>query len=487
MSALTVRLKFTKVAASNPKKQQTPISVVPKLSKKSHIWKTQPSPQNKKVAIQYATISLPWTFDRMRYNSRGTQNSVNTRLINILAGVLNQSILRSRLRKDKINCKMDWTGYRESDIFDFIIKKKKYDVKTGNIYSNYDAKYGRTPFSPTLVIKHRRNVGAGAEHKNFFPVGVAKSQINPKEKKDSYIFGLTLVPIDPRNKEARVPEMGDCGFWCSAPYDKARLFFHSKPCILAREKAKKGFFIYLRWKKEQATLDAKNITITFFGEWNKNPCTKKIKLRPGKKFMKVKGEFSSLSTIRVDSPSLLANGNELEIKVKNNFNDEVPKSTNPDINLNDPEFTWSLTNESFINLAVHKDYTVYWLGHIPFREFCKRFPKYPSYFIFHPGARKVKGIHVNTPGRPTPRIVQDFAYFDKIRNEMIAKGKNVDWPEFKPLMTRNRINFGLLVSANVGYVTVGPQTYVYPSGYGFLESQLYVLPADLDIMDSLIK
>ena len=71
---------------------------------------------------------------------------------------------------------------------------------------------------------------------------------------------------------------------------------------------------------------------------------------------------------------------------------------------------------------------------------------------------------------------------------MIAKGKNVDWPEFKPLMTRDRINFGLLVSAQLGHgQVVGPQTYVYPSGYGFLESQLYVLPADLDIMDSLLK
>ena len=52
-----------------------------------------------------------------------------------------------------------------------------------------------------------------------------------------------ILKWDPRNKTARVPEMGDCGFWCSAPYDKARLFFHSKPCILAREKAKKGFFL----------------------------------------------------------------------------------------------------------------------------------------------------------------------------------------------------------------------------------------------------
>ena len=63
---------------------------------------------------------------------------------------------------------------------------------------------------------------------------------------------------------------------------------------------------------------------------------KKIKLKPSKRFKKIPGEFSSLSTINVNSPSLLLDGDELEIQVENNFNDEIPKSTNPNINLNDP-------------------------------------------------------------------------------------------------------------------------------------------------------
>lgn len=444
------------------------------LTKASDIWKTQPTPNDKKSALDYATISLPWTFDRMRYGGR-TQNATNKRLVKILEGVLNQTILQRRLKKDGTVCKMDWTGYRESDIFDFIINKKKFDVKTGTIYSNYDKKFKRTPFSPQLVIKHKNNFGP--EYKNFFPVGVAISQINPKVKKDSYIFGFTVTAYDPRTKDGRKPKQGDGGFWCSAPFLQPGVFFHSTKVIFAREEEKKGFFIRINWKREQSTLDAKKITVKFFGEWNAKRLTKTIKLSPRTK-TSIPCEFSSLSTINVDHPSLLLDGDKLEITVQNNFKKKIPKSTNPNINLNDSRFTWTLTNESFINLNVI-DYAVYWLGHISFDKFCKTFVKYPSYFIPLPGRKK------NQPAEPTSRLKTKFQNFDKYRNLAVADGEEIPWPEFMPLIKRNKMNFGLLVSAQGQFQALGPASYIYPQGYGFQESAFYVLPKDLDTMSSL--
>ena len=98
-----------------------------KFSDASQILTTEMRESDLEKAIQYATISLPWTFDRMQYGIK-SQRVVNDRIMNILKGVLNQSILKRALEEKRYECGTDWSNYRQSDIFDFEIKDRLYDV-----------------------------------------------------------------------------------------------------------------------------------------------------------------------------------------------------------------------------------------------------------------------------------------------------------------------------------------------------------------------
>jgi hypothetical protein len=81
------------------------------------------------------------------------------RLIHILIGVLNQTMLERILKGKGYSCLKDWTNYRESDIFDFKLNNKVFDVKTSIIFSKFNNTYNRQPFTPELLIKNKSNQG----------------------------------------------------------------------------------------------------------------------------------------------------------------------------------------------------------------------------------------------------------------------------------------------------------------------------------------
>lgn len=447
-----------------------------KLTKVEQIWKTQVTESDIKTGIDYAIISLPWTFDRMRYG-QSTQKSMNKRLANILIGVLNQTILRRKLTSKGFSCNMDWTGYRESDIFDFQIGDKIYDVKTSIIYSEYDQPYHRKRFSPELIIKNRNN--QGPKFMDFFPNMVAISQLSSKKKKDSYIFGVADTEKDIRKNSNS--EKNDKGFWCASPFGDASAFFHNRILIEKRESEKKGFFPIIQWDRNQNTLDStdKKITVTFIGEWNGKKKIQEVTILPGE-VKKVKDEMSSLSTIHVNHPSSLIDSDVLSISVKNNYKKFVGKYNDPNANLNNDQFEWPIYKTSFINLQINK-YNLYWIGHIPYNDFMKTFQNYPCYFA----PTGAPGSDENTIGRITPRMRSKLESLDRSRAKSIEEGANPPQPEFIPMIKKSKIDVGILISAQSGFRSLGAACYYYPSAYSFPESAIYVLPKDLYTMDSL--
>lgn len=449
-----------------------------KLSLPSQMWVSHVTPSDIDAAIEYATISLPWTFDRMRYGPR-TQRAVNDRMFHIMIGVLNQTILSRILTEKGFTCKMDWTNYRESDIFDFSANGKVYDVKTTLLYGEYDGKIGRRSFTPELLIANRAY--PGPEWKHFFPVGVTISQLTVDRKKDSYIFGIARARQDLRKTE---PFRGDEGFWCAAPFLKARDFFHSTPAILAREEETRGFFAKATWKRSVGNLfgaGQRKVELTLYGEWKEEPRVSTIALREGQAILG-KQELSSLACIRLEHPSVLDSFDRIEVEVDSKLDTPVPKSTDPRINLNDPDFLWRLDQESFVNLRIPPDYALFWLGHISFVEFSKRFQTYPAYFIPSP-----KEPEVNTKGRPSNKLMQKLRTLDRRRSKAIEEGKPIPWPEFASLVSSNEIHAGLLIAAQrPNGQNIGAACYYYPP-YGFLETAIYVLPHDLAPMETLGK
>lgn len=449
------------------------------LSSPSQIWKSSIAPRDLAEAKAYATISFPWTFDRMHYGSK-TQRSSNDRLLHVLLGVLGQSILERELKKRGHSCKMDWTGYRDSDIFDFEINNRKYDVKTTVVYSEYNERNARELFTPELLIKHRDN--RGPEWRNFFPVMVAMTQLTIDKLKDSYIFGIAMTEKDLRKRK---PTQDDSGFWCASPFGKPFTFFANTYLIKAREAAGKGFFPKFAYIRNQSRIDdsASAVNIWIYGEWDgKQKKTLRLELRPGER-VELDEEYSSIGCLRVEHPATLSSVDEIVVSAKNNFRSVVTTPTNPALNLNDQKFAWELGSESFVNLEIPDDYRIHWLGTIPFGMFTQRFVEYPSYFIPLPSRKDV-----NQPGRATKKFMDKLAALDRRREKALAKGVKIPWPEFSSLVSRGKVNAGIMMSARRpdGQV-IGAQCHYYPTGYGFYESALYVLPKDLETMDSLAR
>ena len=447
-----------------------------RLSKEGDIWPpSSVTTSDIQEALNYATISLPWTFDRMRYGPR-SQNAVNYRLIHILMGVLNQTILERELTKRGYSCSKDWTMYRESDVFDFSINNNIYDVKTTHIYSKYNETLGREPFSPRILIANKSY--SGPEWKHFFPMMVTLSQLTMEKKKDAYIFGIAETYEDIRFIK---PDQDDGGFWCSVPYEKAFYFFQNTRLIRAREENNAGFKVNISWHRLYPRINGINRTlkIILYGEWAGASLIEEMSLTEGD-YLTSKNEFSSLSCVRVEHPAILDRYDKIIFTAENHLEKDVRKLTNPTVNLNDSNFEWVVGKDSFVNLMVPDDYKVYWIGYIPVDEFASKFLEYPSYFIPHGSGDMEK----NDSARATPRLKQRFESLDKRRQKAIENGVNVPWPKFSSLIDGQKINAGLLFVAMRGARPIGAACYYYPP-YALQESAMYVLPQDLYTMDSL--
>lgn len=446
-----------------------------KLQKPDEIWRVKIQKSDLVEAVKYATISLPWTFDRMRYGV-STQRSMNRRLMNIMKGVLNQTLLERIMKNKGFKCAKNWKHYRESDIFDFSINGRVYDVKTGHIYDEYSKQWERDKFTPELLIKNKDY--PGPIWKRFFPMTITISQITYKKGKDGYIFGIAKTFKDVNKVK---PLLGDKGIWCASPFGQAAVFFHSRPLIMLREEKKSGFKVNIKWESfQQKLLTIKEkVEVTLIGEWNKNRQIEDLIIKPSQTITSKK-EFSSLSCIKCEHPAFLSSDDKLIISVKDNLKEIVPKLTDPTENLNNSQFELELGNYSFTNLKMPEDYEVFWIGHTTPEIFFKEFKKYKSYFIPLPGRE------INQEGILTQHSKEKLEAMDNRKKKYIEEGFKVMGPDFKPLIKGKKFNGGLLIAQMGRMASLGAASYIYPPQPGaFPESAIYILPSDLYIMDDI--
>ncbi|ABI67378.1 hypothetical protein [Syntrophomonas wolfei] len=159
------------------------------------IWELKPLAEDLEAGARYASITLPWTFNRMAYNtgSKGQQG----RGLNIAKGIVAQKMLSRALSERNVVAEVQRKSHRDDDLFDFQVvingKMSKLDLKSWNYFSNYNVS-GREPFTSALIEK---NAGyAGPEWRKFFPMLVPHTQIG--QEKEAYCFGLASS-IDFRN------------------------------------------------------------------------------------------------------------------------------------------------------------------------------------------------------------------------------------------------------------------------------------------------
>ena len=438
------------------------------LRRESDIWIGKSTKKSEEYALKYTLISLPWTFDRMRYDS--TQRSTNKRLLNIFHGVLNQSILEETLLKKGIEASLDWSKYRESDIFDFKIGEKVFDVKTVNVYEDYNECYDRPKFSTQLVIENKDYSGSEWDH--FFPCLITVSQITPRKIKDGYIFGIAISDSNPNDNLLGEVENA---FWASAPFGNALPFFQGRNLIRRREEAGLGFNPVISWDRKQNTLFKPDqpLEITVYGEWDEEPINEKFTIEPGSTYTCEK-EFSSLTSLKVSNPSLLSS-NPILITAHNNLKEKVPKTIDSSVNINQLPEAWELKEDSFVNLTVPERYDVYWLGFTSFKRYLERFQKYPSYFCPLPSDPRN-----NQEARINESIIKHFTRIDRAIDGLESNSDPNRWPRFQGLLNGVKIKAGVLLSAQrpSGRV-IGAGSYYYPGSFSFHESALYILPSDL--------
>src|SRR4051812_15850024 len=88
-----------------------------RLRKVNDIWMLRPLKEDLLEGARYASISLPWTFNRMMLNtgSIGQQG----RALNIAKGIVGQEMLKRALCERGVRAVTQRKSHRNDDLFDF--------------------------------------------------------------------------------------------------------------------------------------------------------------------------------------------------------------------------------------------------------------------------------------------------------------------------------------------------------------------------------
>jgi hypothetical protein len=432
------------------------IKPVRKLNRKEDIWVLTPHEEDLKAGAYYAAVSLPWTFNRMMLNTRSAGQQ--QRALNIAKGIVAQEMLKREMERRGIKAQTDRTSYRDEDFFDFRVSIKgiltKLDLKTFHYYTDY-APLGREPFSADLLMKH---VGyAGADWRTFFPMLIAHTQI--EQSKEGYCFAIASS-IDIR----RDISTERTGYALTAfPFGEYLAFLSSKKLCILREEANTGFF--LEFVYGEKSLLASEVTLSVIGEWAGKPKVVPVKLQPGT--AKQVGPFSCISSFQLEKGSYDGFYGCLEISVKkNDFTVSVLNTQKRNTNVV-PKNPLVLERTDFCNLFLPKNYTLHVLGWIPKDEFLDACRQYTGWVW------------------PKDSV-------DKFKNQAWTQITEADWK------TLEKAGFADCIQDNprllkAGWLKTtgrggGACCYVYPnigSNGGVSETNLYILPVDLYIMDRL--
>lgn len=433
------------------------VSYVTFVTSPEQVWTATANTDELAEGVRYASISLPWTFNRMMMRSSTTGQ--NNRAYNIAKGIVGQEIVTRVLTENGIDVELPRKSHRDDDLFDIRVSidgtTRAVDLKTVNYYSDYSDK--RPPFSPEYVMQHADY--DGPNWREFFPMMIPHTQLN--QDKEVYIFAIA-DSIDFRaDLTAGRSEHDIIGF----PYGDMCEFLQADRLIDARENATDGVYVTIQYNTgEDASETA--LPVELIGEWDGDLVHKETTVTPESTVSKL-GPFSCLNSIRIPPKAYFDHfDGSLEFTVDTNELDEPVRNTTGR-NLNQiPDETMVLEKSEFCNLRLPDDYTVHFFGWTTKDEFRQRCRTYRSWVWPDDSADPSKNTPWSQLSDDDRTKLQRIGFEDTIQSEA------------------HRIGAGLLKGIPM---SGGACTYVYPNQYGggLRETNLYVLPQDLRTMDTI--
>lgn len=382
--------------------------------------------------------------------------------LNIAKGIVAQEVLRRELGKRGVDAATQRKSHRADDLFDFSIKTRKgtilLDFKTFHHYTDYGLE-GIESLTKKLIIDNANY--AGPDWRRFFPMLIAHTQI--LQDKEYYCFAMASS-IDPRH------DVGDgrSGHAITAfPYGEHMPFLCSKKLCLAREDAAKGFSLRIRYCGD-GLMDRGIFPLTVIGEWGGKMRVETLKLKGTGETQKI-GPFSCICSFQVDSAIYDNMYGQIQVAVASNeYRAPILNAAKRNQNV-PPGETMIITRDAFCNLMLPDNYAIYCLGWIPKADYLQAVRKYPGW--------------VWPLDRTNKYMNQPWSQITERDSATIERAGFGDCISRKPSM----VNAGWMKTSGHG---AGACCYAFPNtghGGGIKETNLYVLPQDLFVMDDITK
>jgi hypothetical protein len=435
------------------------------LSSPEDIWTASPTAEDFAEGVRYASISLPWTFNRMMM--RSTPNGQHKRAFNIAKGIVGQEVLIRLLQSKDISVTLPRDSHRDDDLFDIQIdihdETKDADLKSMNYFNDYGD--DRPPFSVDYVLENRDYDGPRWER--FFPMMIPHTQMN--QNKEVYIFAIA-ESIDFRNE---LTEGRSEHEFFSFPHGKMCEFLQKKQLIEAREQSDDGIYLSIHYDT-MSYFESSLPEIEVIGEGDGKLKHERLQLQKNETIADI-GPFSAVNSVWMPTEDFQTNfSGSLRWKVsRNELDDPVRNTSRRDLNQlpsekEDVDSDWPMViqKEDFCNLRLPDDYTLYFIGWLLKEEFINNCRNYRSY--------------VWPDDDVDPDKNQPWSQLTERDRKML---KRIDF-EDTIQSGAHRIDAGILK----GMPQAGSAaTYIYPNQHsgGLKETNTYILPKDLRTMDDL--
>lgn len=430
-----------------------------KLTNPDEIWTLRPTRDDLLKGARYAAITLPWTFNRMMFNtgSAGQQQ----RGLNIAKGVVGQEALRTELIRRGIAPEVEEKSHRDKDLFDLNVqvdgKVIGFDFKTINYFTDYED-VGREPFSHELLIAN--STYPGPDWRRFFPMLIPHTQVG--QDKEAYCFAIASS-IDFRNN---LLENRDESALTAYPYGEPLPFLCNRALCVIREETSQGFYVNLTYAARSLLADT-NITLRLVGEWDGTVQELDVALAPNETKEDI-GPFSCLSAFQIPSDDFEHFYGGVEVAVsRNDLDIPVRNTTGRQLNA-PPEEVLIISPSDFCNLILPNDYEIHVIGWTRKRDFLKNCRKYNGWVWPDDAVNKFENQAWTQITERDLASIERAGFEDRIQR------------------TPSLLKAGWMKTS--GGRGGNACCYVFPNVRrgGIRETNLFVLPADLNVMDELV-
>ena len=428
------------------------------LSQSKDILVLSPTAQDLAVAARYAAISMPWTYNRLSKDmgSFGQRE----RGLNIAKGIVAQEMLKRELTKLGIAADPERKSHRDEDLFDLEIQlagqRRKFDLKSWNHYSDYGV-VGRPPFSLDLLMDNADY--AGPEWGHFFPMLVPHDQTS--QTKEAFCFAMSSSLDFRRDIDSDRIDNAITAF----PFGEMLCFLHSPKLCALREEQGRGVRIGVSW--EPGLTEPQQISLYVIGERDGNNVWDELVLKAGAEV--VSEPYSCVTAVQLigDTHREWICGRIILRIARNNLKCSVLNYKREDIN-KAPTLPLILQKGDFCNLILPTNYKMFVIGWTYKDAFLERCRQYTGWVWPSDKSDRLRN-------QPWDQITDDD------RRRITAAGFDDCIHGASP-----RLRAGWMKTARG---LSGACCYVYPNMFrgGVKNTNVYVLPADLETMRSLAE